>query len=95
MNPAHIAAVVHNCAGVREAAVVGLPAAIGARIGVLVAADDVSATDVHPHAARHLPTWAWPAVVELVAGLPRLPGGKIGRVACAARLTGDPGSEPA
>jgi long-chain acyl-CoA synthetase len=94
VNPAHIAGVVENCPGVREAAVVDLPASIGARIGVLVAADGVTGTDVRRHAGSHLPTWAWPAVVKVVTELPRLPGGKVDRAACAARLAG-PGSGPA
>jgi acyl-CoA synthetase (AMP-forming)/AMP-acid ligase II len=48
----------------------------------------VAASDVRRHLARRMPPWCQPRVVQVTQELPRLPGGKTDRMACAAILDG-------
>lgn len=87
VNPAEIARAFERCAGVREVAVVPLGREFGSAIGVLVAgADTLDVEALREHATRHLPAWCRPHAVLVVPELPRLPRGKVDRLACIARL---------
>ena len=59
----------------------------GVLIGALVQThESLGEDDVRRHAARLLPPWAQPHIVDVTDTLPRLPGGKPDRLACIARL---------
>jgi acyl-CoA synthetase (AMP-forming)/AMP-acid ligase II len=70
-----------------NALVVPLASPRGVLIGALVQTrGTLGGDDVRRHAARLLPPWAQPHVVDVTDALPRLPGGKPDRLACIARL---------
>ena len=87
VNPAEVAAAVEAYRGVTDAAVVPLGDATDPVLGVLVEAESaLSVGDLRRHLAGKLPPWSLPRVVERTGALPRLPGGKIDRLACIAHL---------
>jgi acyl-coenzyme A synthetase/AMP-(fatty) acid ligase len=98
VNAAEVTAVVERCPGVAEAIVVAIPGATGSLVGAVVSRETgIDASGIRQHAARHLPAWAQPEVVVLVARLPRLPGGKTDRDACLGLLldaVAPPGTRP-
>jgi long-chain acyl-CoA synthetase len=87
VSPDGITEVLTGHPAVHEALVVPLASPRGVLIGALVqAAGPLDADDVRRHAARSLPPWAQPQIVEVTDALPRLPGGKPDRLASIARL---------
>jgi amino acid adenylation domain-containing protein len=85
--PQQVEAVLHGCAGVVEAVVVGMPdELLGAVLhAVVVPADPApSERDVIRHCARALPDFMVPKSVEFRTELPRTASGKVARrlVAC-------------
>jgi long-chain acyl-CoA synthetase len=89
VSPGRIAAALTRHPAVAEAVVIPVPAASGTVIGVVVAVrSKVEPDEVRRHAARLLPLWSQPRLLTVVPELPRLPGGKVDRGACAALLEG-------
>ena len=87
VNMAEVAATLAGHPGVVAAQVVPLDGGVGAVLGaILETAGHPSAEEIRDHAARHLPPWCMPRVIRVIDQLPRLPGGKIDRLACRALL---------
>jgi O-succinylbenzoic acid--CoA ligase len=83
---AQVEAVLAGCAGVREAAVVGVPDPVwGERVTAVVVPADPAAPPalelLRAHARGLLPGYAAPAALVLVAAIPLLPSGKPDRAA--------------
>jgi long-chain acyl-CoA synthetase len=55
-------------------------------IGVVVEGDAVGPDELRDAADRLLPAWLQPQVVVVTDRIPRLPGGKVDRRSCLARL---------
>jgi o-succinylbenzoate---CoA ligase len=90
---AEVEAVLGTCAGIREAAVVGLPdPEWGELVTAVVVAADPSAppplADIRAHVRGRLPAYAAPAILMLVPEMPLLLSGKPDRAALRARLAG-------
>jgi O-succinylbenzoic acid--CoA ligase len=90
---AEVEAALANCAGVREAAVMGQPdPEWGEVVTALVVPADPSAppllADVRAHVRARLPGYAAPAALVLVPEIPMLPSGKPDRAALRARTAG-------
>lgn len=83
VSPKEVENVLYALAGVREAAVVGVPdPVLGLAIKAVVALDDgvdLSATDVIRHCARHLEDFMVPKLIEFRNELPKSENGKIAR----------------
>lgn len=89
VNLAAIAQSLEKLEGVREAVVVPIHGAAGASFGaVLACADTMTLASLKSRVSASLPGWAWPRAILQVPALPRLPGGKIDRRACAEWLAG-------
>jgi long-chain acyl-CoA synthetase len=87
VNPAEVAAAVERYRGVTDAAVVPLGDATAPVLAVLVEGEPALSVDgLRHHLATALPPWSLPRVVEPINNLPRLPGGKVDRLACIALL---------
>lgn len=83
VSPKEVENVLYALAGVREAAVVGVPdAVLGFAIKAVVALDAdaaLTSVDVIRHCARHLEDFMVPKIVEFRDGLPKSENGKIAR----------------
>ncbi len=96
LDPATVLAALDGWPGVREAAVVPLGAAGASGLGLLLeTAGALSVAALRAHLAQALPAWSCPRIIETTAALPRLPGGRIDRRACIARLERASGHDPA
>lgn len=87
VSPAHIAAVTCRCPGVRDAQAIPVRGSVGMVIGLVVSGQGITAEAIRRHAVQHLPEWSWPSDIRVTSELPRLPGGKVDRAACAALLS--------
>jgi amino acid adenylation domain-containing protein len=83
VSPKEVESVLHALAGVREAAVVGVPdPVLGSALKAVLALSDgcqLSERDVQRHCARHLEDFMVPKYVEFRAELPKTDTGKIRR----------------
>lgn len=87
VNLAEIAAALVTHPGVTDAAVVPLDGPMGLSIGALVEISrSLGADALRAHAAHTLAPWCQPRVLRMTDRLPRLPGGKVDRMACRALL---------
>jgi long-chain acyl-CoA synthetase len=87
--PKEVEAVLHNCSGVAEAVVVGVPDPIlGLALHALVVRSDpaLTARGVIRHCALHLQDFMVPKAVEFRSELPKTPSGKISRRLVAATM---------
>src|SRR5262249_1398378 len=87
VNLQEVAGVLITYSGVIDAVVVPLESPSGPVIGALVETHtDLSAQALGRHVALPLPPWSPPRGLKLTAQLPRLPGGKVDRLACVGLL---------
>jgi long-chain acyl-CoA synthetase len=87
VNMAEVASTLAGHPAVIAAEVVAIDGGAGPVLGaILETAGNPSAEEIRDHAARHLPTWSRPRVIRFIDRLPRLPGGKVDRLACRALL---------
>lgn len=87
--PKEVEAVLHDCSGVAEAVVVGVPDPIlGSALHAFVVRSDpaLTARDVIRHCARRLQDFMVPKTVEFRSELPKTPNGKISRHLVAATM---------
>jgi long-chain acyl-CoA synthetase len=87
--PKEVEAVLHDCSGVAEAVVVGVPDPIlGSALHAFVVRSDpaLTARDVIRHCARHLQDFMVPKAVEFRSELAKTPSGKISRRLVAATM---------
>jgi acyl-CoA synthetase (AMP-forming)/AMP-acid ligase II len=91
VNPAEIRRALGTHPGVNEVVVIPVPAPGGGApsIGAVVQGrGPIDPTALLAVAGELLPSWLWPQVVVVREELPRLPGGKPDRAACAEMLAG-------
>jgi len=86
VNPGMIADALAAHPAVTDVLVVPIGEAGAALIGALVEGESVRAGDLRAAVASALPPWLQPHVLAVTSRLPRLPGGKPDREACAALL---------
>jgi acyl-CoA synthetase (AMP-forming)/AMP-acid ligase II len=83
VNMAEVATALAGHPAVVAAEVVAIDGGAGPALGALLeTAGSPSADEIRDHAARHLPPWSRPRVIRFIDQLPRLPGGKVDRLAC-------------
>ncbi|HEX7380689.1 MAG TPA: hypothetical protein VF265_00895 [Nevskiaceae bacterium] len=77
--PREIEEALHRHAGVREAAVIGVPDSYrGEVLAAYVIADEgVTVTELTDYLSRNLVKYKWPASLEIVRELPRTGAGKL------------------
>ncbi|PWV52329.1 non-ribosomal peptide synthetase [Nocardiopsis sp. L17-MgMaSL7] len=82
VEPAEVEAVVRECPGVRQTAVIAVGEGADTRLVAYVVVDDPSDTDkVRAHASDRLPAFMVPAATVRVPELPLTPSGKLDRAA--------------
>jgi long-chain acyl-CoA synthetase len=88
VHPGEIVEALRSHPGVTDAMVLALNGPSGPAIGAVVEGEaSVTAPDVRSHVAALLPPWKRPHALLVIPALPRLPRGKVDRLACAARLS--------
>jgi len=92
VHPHEIEQVVRLCPGVREVAVIGLPAAARGEDVAACVAGDLSIETLRTHCGNHLPSWQVPRWWKIVDALPVNVRGKTSRDAVAALFSEGSGS---
>lgn len=80
VSPVEVEKVIYGLAGVREAAVIGVPDALlgqAVKAFVVVAGTELTAADVLKHCRANLEDFMVPRIIELVEALPKTSSGKI------------------
>ena len=79
--PAEVENVLHQIAGIAEAAVIGVPDAQWGEVGMAIVAvkpgQSVTEADIHAHCAKNLARFKCPRLIRFVDALPRNATGKI------------------
>src|SRR5262249_35996289 len=83
VNMAEVASVLADHPAVMAAEVVSIDGGSGPVLGaILESAGNPSADEIRDYATRRLPPSSRPRVIRFIDQLPRLPGGKVDRLAC-------------